>query len=69
VMTGAKVAADYGSSLSRTAWAGILMSVSFILLLTGFFFSLSRNDSDDNSDGEKPADKNEDQPASAPTSA
>ena len=69
LMTGAKVAVDYGSSLSRTAWAGILMSVSFILLLTGFFFSLSRNGSDDEPDGEKPANSNnEDQTASSPTS-
>ena len=70
LMTGAKVAVDYGSSLSRTAWAGILMSGSFVLLLTGFFFSLSRNGSDDNPDGEKPADNStESQTASVTTSA
>lgn len=70
LMTGAKVAVDYGSSLSRTAWAGILMSGSFVLLLTGFFFSLSRNGGDDNPDGEKPADNStESQTASVTTSA
>ncbi len=52
VMSGARVAVDYGSSLSGTAWAGILMSGSFILLLTGFFFSISRNSGDDSNNGE-----------------
>lgn len=55
VMSGARVAVNYGSSLSRTAWAGILMSFSFILLLTGFFFSLNNQSGNDNSGSEKPA--------------
>ncbi|MDD3146165.1 MAG: hypothetical protein PHD82_02585 [Candidatus Riflebacteria bacterium] len=44
---GAKSAVSYGTGLSRIAWAGILMSVSFVLLVTGFLFSISRKESDD----------------------
>ena len=37
------VAVNYGTSLSRTAWAAILMGGSFVLLGLGFIVSLIRN--------------------------
>ncbi len=37
------VAVDYGTKLSRTAWAAILMAGSFLLLGLGFLVSLIRN--------------------------
>ncbi|HAE40543.1 MAG TPA: hypothetical protein DCG57_18205 [Candidatus Riflebacteria bacterium] len=36
-------AVNYGTSLSRTAWAAILMGGSFVLLALGFIVSLIRN--------------------------
>ncbi|EKD81424.1 MAG: hypothetical protein ACD_39C01818G0004 [uncultured bacterium] len=36
-------AVNYGTSLSRTAWAAILMGSSFVLLTLGFIVSLIRN--------------------------
>lgn len=47
MLQGAKTVAAYSSGLSRLAWAGILMSVSFVLLVTGFLFSISRKEPDD----------------------
>lgn len=40
---GATSAVQYGSKLSRTTWAGILMLASFILLFAGFIFSTFRS--------------------------
>ncbi len=47
IMAGARTVVSYGSGLSRIAWAGILMSVSFVLLVTGFLFSISRGNSEE----------------------
>jgi hypothetical protein len=43
VLTGVNKAVDYGSQLSRTAWAAILMAGSFIMLAIGFLVSLFLN--------------------------
>ncbi|NCB37273.1 MAG: hypothetical protein EOM80_00755 [Erysipelotrichia bacterium] len=43
MLRGANYAVSYASGLSRLAWAGILMAVSFVMLLAGFVFSISRS--------------------------
>lgn len=42
MLRGASSVVHYGSGLSRLAWAGILMFGSFVLLVTGFIFSIGK---------------------------
>ncbi len=59
MLAGAKTAVAYGAGLSRIAWAGILMLVSFVTLVAGFLFSLHRNGNDPTSPeaGSTPAEE------------
>lgn len=47
LLAGARSAVAYGSTLTRSAWAGILMAGSFLLLGIGFLFSVRKVSSDD----------------------
>ncbi len=64
MLSGAKTAVAYGAGLSRIAWAGILMLVSFVSLLAGFLFSLHRNGNDPTKPENEP-DLSDDQSANS----
>jgi len=54
LLVGARSAVAYGSTLTRTAWAAILMAGSFLLLGTGFLFSIAKGSSDNDNSEESP---------------